>query len=118
LNTPAPIVTSTNAAHPGDILSLYGTGLGPVNAPDNQAPGIVSPLGISVQVLVAGQSIAPLYAGLAPLFPAEDQINFQLPAVGQIPEGCSIPIVVMVNGMASNSAALAISDSGSNCPAQ
>jgi uncharacterized protein (TIGR03437 family) len=118
LTTPAPIVTSTNAAHPGDILSLYGTGLGPVNAPDNQAPGIISPPGISVQVLVAGRSISPLYAGRAPLFPAEDQINFQLPAVGQVPEGCSVPIVVMVNGGASNSATLAISNSGSNCPVQ
>jgi uncharacterized protein (TIGR03437 family) len=118
LVTPAPIVSSTNAAHPGDILSLYGTGLGPVNAPDNQAPGIVSPPGISVQVVVAGQSITPLYAGRAPQFPAEDQINFQLPAAGQVPQGCSVPIVVMVNGVASNSATLAISNSGSNCPAQ
>ena len=117
LVTPAPIVSSTNAAHPGDILSLYGTGLGPANAPDNQAPGIVSPSGISVQVAVAGQSITPLYAGRAPLFPAEDQINFQLPAMGQVPEGCSVPIVVMVNGVVSNSATLAISNNSSNCPA-
>jgi uncharacterized protein (TIGR03437 family) len=118
LVTPAPIVSSTNAAHPGDILSIYGTGLGPVNAPDNQAPGIVSPPGISVQVVVGGQSITPLYSGRAPLFPAEDQINFQLPAADQVPQGCSVPIVLMVNGVASNSATLAISNSGSNCPAQ
>ena len=116
--TPDPFVTSTNAAHPGDILSLYGTGMGPVNVPDNQAPGVVSPLGVTVQVLVAGQPLSPSYAGRSPLFPGEDQINFQLPAVGQVPEGCSVPIVVMVNGAASNSATLAISDSGSNCPAQ
>jgi uncharacterized protein (TIGR03437 family) len=113
-----PIVSSTNPAHPGDILSLYGTGLGPVSAPDNQAPGIVSPPGIRVQVMVAGQAISPIYFGRTPLFPAEDQINFQLPGAGPVPEGCSVSIVVMVNGVASNSATLAISNIGSRCPAQ
>ena len=113
MSTPAPIITTTNAAHPGDYISLFGTGLGPVNAPDNQAPGGVSPAGISVQVVVGGQIIAPLYAGRAPQFPAEDQINFQLPA--GVALGCGVPVVVVVNGAQSNSATLAIASSGSAC---
>lgn len=117
LNTPDPVVTAANPAHPGDFLALFGTGLGPVTVPDNQAPGPVSPPGISVSVTVAGQTIVSLYAGRSPEFPAEDQINFQLPASGMIAPGCSVPIVVQVNGVASNSATMAIANGGSSCSA-
>ena len=117
LNTPDPVVTAANPAHPGDFLALFGTGLGPVTVPDNQAPGPVSPPEISVSVTVAGQTIVSLYAGRSPEFPAEDQINFQLPASGMIAPGCSVPIVVQVNGVASNSATLAIANGGSSCSA-
>jgi len=115
-NTPGLYVTSTNSAVPGDYVSLFGTGLGPVSTPDNQAPGTaISPPGISVQVMVAGQSITPAYNGRSPQFPAEDQINFQLPPAGMVPEGCSVPLVVIVNGVQSNSATLAISSKGGAC---
>ena len=36
----APILLS-NAAHPGETVVLYGTGLGPITTPDNVAPGSV-----------------------------------------------------------------------------
>jgi uncharacterized protein (TIGR03437 family) len=49
LNTTDPILSATNAARPGDVLELFGTGLDPVNAPDNDAPGgAISPPGITL----------------------------------------------------------------------
>jgi uncharacterized protein (TIGR03437 family) len=115
-NTNNPIPSSANAARPGDILEVFGTGLGPVDAPDNDAPGgVISPPGIVVQVFVGGQALTPLYAGRSPQFPGEDQINFQLPPKGQVAEGCSVSISVVVNGVNSNTATLPIASAGGAC---
>ena len=115
-STNDPILSATNAARPGDFLELFGTGLGPVNVPDNDAPGgAISPSGITVQVLVGGQTITPIYAGRSPQFPGEDQINFQLPPAGLVAEGCSVSVSVVVNGVRSNTATLPIASSGGAC---
>lgn len=116
VNTADPILSAANAARPGDVLELFGTGLGPVNAPDNDAPGgAISPAGLTVQVLVGGQAITPLYSGRTPQFPGEDQINFQLPSAGLVSEGCSVSVAVVVNGVTSNSATLPIASAGGAC---
>ena len=118
LSTSDPIPSSTNPARPGDILELFGTGLGAVNTPDNDAPGgVISPPGLTVQVIVGDQSITPLYAGRSPQFPAEDQVNFQLPPAGVVAEGCSVSVSVVVNGATSNTATLPIASSGAACSA-
>jgi uncharacterized protein (TIGR03437 family) len=119
-NTANPYLSATNAARPGDILELFGTGLGPVDAPDNDAPGgAISPPGIDVQVVVGGQSIKPLYSGRSPQYPGEDQINFALPTVGLVAEGCEVSISVVLNQVSSNTATLPIASSGvcSSAPA-
>jgi uncharacterized protein (TIGR03437 family) len=116
VSTTDPYLSATNAARPGDILELFGTGLGPVNAPDNDAPGgAISPPGITVQVFVGGQAITPIYAGRSPQFPGEDQINFQLPPAGLVAQGCSVSISVVVNGIRSNAATLPIAGGGGAC---
>ncbi len=110
----------TNAANPGDFMSLYGTGLGPVTGGDNVSPGAVTPAGIdlnNVKVLVGGQVIAAEYAGRNAVYPALDQINFHLPADGSVPEGCYVPIAVQVNGQVSNYGTMAVSNSSRTCPA-
>jgi uncharacterized protein (TIGR03437 family) len=64
---------------------------------------------------VGGQALTPLYAGRSPQFPGEDQINFQLPPKGQVVEGCSVSISVMVDGVNSNTATLPIAIAGGAC---
>jgi uncharacterized protein (TIGR03437 family) len=116
LTTPNPLLSASNAAHPGDFVTIFGTGLGPVNVPDNQAPGgAISPTGLSVKVIVGGQTITPTYAGRSPQYPGEDQINFQLPSGNSIPTGCSVAVTITVNGAASNAATLPIVQSGQYC---
>ena len=117
LTTPNPFLSATNPAHPGDYLTIFGTGLGPVSVPDNQAPGgAVSPTGLTVQVQVGGQTVVPIYAGRSPQFPAEDQINLQLPATDALATGCAVTVTVTVNGATSNTATLPIAPSGqSSC---
>lgn len=90
----------TTPGTPGSVMILYGTGLGPISGvADNVAPGAVTTPG-TVTVTVGGTQASVLYAGRAPQFPGEDQINIQLPQ--NVPLGCYTPAVVTVNGIPSN----------------
>ena len=107
----------TNSVAAGGVLEVYGTGLGPITVADNGPPGQVVPAGIDVKVLVAGQTITPLYAGRAPGFAGEDQIDFQLPSDASVPDGCFIPFAIQVNGVVSNYGTFAKTTGGKTCTA-
>ena len=113
----APLNALTNAAAPGQFLVLYGTGLGPVSTSDSDAPGQVVPVEISVQVLAGNKAITPIYAGRQPQFPGLDQIVFQLPSDDSVPDGCFVPLAVVVNGVSSNYGTFAKATGSSTCPA-
>jgi uncharacterized protein (TIGR03437 family) len=80
------VVTASKPAHPGEIVILYATGLGPTTPPvqPGQIPTTAAPLvnGSDFQVLLDGQA-APAedvqYAGVAPSFAGLYQINLLLP---------------------------------------
>lgn len=91
----------TAPAWPGQVMILYGTGLGAVQVADNIAPGAQDLLAAAgVRVLVGGRAITPLYAGRSPGLPGVDQINFQLPS--DIVTGCTVPLQIRV-GMVTTS---------------
>ena len=77
------LVTSENPAVDGEVVLLYGTGLGPVsNTPvdgteASDAP--LSPTQNAPQVSIGGQTASVLWAGLAPGFVGLYQINVQVP---------------------------------------
>jgi uncharacterized protein (TIGR03437 family) len=112
----APLNSLTSAANPGQVILLFGTGLGPINGLDNDAPGPVSPQ-VDVKVLVGGLTLTPLYAGRSPQYPGLDQINFQLPNDASVPDGCFVPVAIQANGVVSNYATLAKTTTGRTCPA-
>lgn len=88
----------TSPARPGQVMILYGTGLGPVTVPDNAPPGAQDLLAqAGVRVIVGGREIVPAYAGRSPGFPALDQINFALPS--DIAVGCTVPLQVRSGGV-------------------
>ena len=97
-------------ARPGQTLILWATGMGPVTGGDNVAsPGVnflTNGSGDTVQVIVGGVAITPLYAGRAPGLAGADQINFVLPS--NIPTGCTVSLQVSVNSVLSNVSFLAI----------
>jgi len=100
----------TTPGTPGSVMILYGTGLGPISGPDNVPPGAVS-TGGTVTVTIGGTAATVLYAGRAPQFPGEDQINIQLPA--NVPLGCYTPAEITVNGVPSNDFVLSTATAGS-----
>ena len=96
-----PVTTAlTTPVHAGEWVTLWGTGLGSAD-----------PSGISVKV--AGISVPPSYAGLAPGLPGVDQINFQFPA--GVPDDCYVPIAVEAGGRTGNTPSIAAASAPGPC---
>lgn len=106
----APVLMS-NAAHPGETVVLYGTGLGPITTPDNVAPGSVQ-VGTDVTVTIAGQTVTPTYAGRTPQYAGEDQVDFVIPA--NVVTGCYVPVSVTATGQVSQDFVLPVAPTGSS----
>jgi uncharacterized protein (TIGR03437 family) len=104
-------VLLTKAAHPGETVVIYGTGLGPITGPDNVAPGSVQ-VGSDVVVTIAGQIVKPTYAGRVPQFAGEDQIDFVIPA--NVVTGCYVPVSVTASAQVSQDFVIPIAASGTD----
>lgn len=112
--TSQPLNTALKAARPGQTLILYGTGLGalPAGTLDSAPPpaGQINQAG--VELFVGGRRANVAYAGRAPGFAGEDQINFVVP--GGV-EGCSIPVAIKIGNIVSNYTTIAIAPNGGTC---
>ena len=100
-------ITMINAAHPGQALILWGTGLGAVTGDETQPPESVD-LGSGVQVLVGNQTATVLYGGRSSS-PGLDQINFVVPAGIN---GCKASIAVVVKGVTGNVTSASVAPAG------
>jgi uncharacterized protein (TIGR03437 family) len=108
-----PINSLQQVAVPGQVLTLWGTGLGPATFPDNVAP-TPGNLPIQTEVFVGGKSAAVLYNGRSPCCSGVDQIALQVPA--DTPLGCWVPVYVRTKGTnVSNFVTIAVSADGSPC---
>lgn len=107
-----PLNTTQATAKPGQVLILWGTGLGPVPYADNIAP-TPGNLPAQVQVFVGNQPAAVTYSGRSPCCAGLDQLVFNVPQ--NAPTGCYVPIQVTVNGVPSNAVTAAIDKAGAPC---
>jgi uncharacterized protein (TIGR03437 family) len=103
--------------HPGDVVILWGTGLGGVSWNETQLPPpsqLVS-LAAPVQVYV-GNTVAPPapsdYHGRSGCCAGLDEVVFTAPAGV---EGCHVPVGVKAGAVMSNVATIAISNTGQTC---
>jgi uncharacterized protein (TIGR03437 family) len=103
--------TFANSAKPGDILTAWATGLGPIGTPDNVLPASF-PNFPNVTVFVGGQAAQIIYAGRSGCCAGVDQISFTVPVVTN---GCNVPVTVVSGAVSSNTVALPISDLGGAC---
>lgn len=107
-----PLNTTESPAKPGQAVILWGTGLGPVAVPDNQAPPAAD-LPFNVQIFVGGKLATKLYSGRTPCCSGVDQLVFYVP--NDTPQGCYVPVQVQVGGTFSNQVTMAIDASGQKC---
>ena len=100
-------------ARPGQVIVLYGTGLG-ADAQSDSTGGTSGDKTASanIKVVVGGQEITPVYAGRASALPGTDQVNFTLPA--NVSQGCFVPANIKVGSTVSNTVSLAIAPEGQN----
>ena len=110
--TDQPVNDLFHPAAPGQVLTVWGSGLGPVAGDDSQ-PGPVENLDADVHVFVGDTESQVLYKGRSPQFPGLDQINLRLSE--NVPLGCRVPITVVVDGRTSNFGTLAIASRGERC---
>lgn len=110
--TAVPVNTLTTPAAPGQLLILYGTGLGPVTFDESQ-PAQAGNVGANdFELDVAGVPAVVSYHGRSACCAGLDQINFQVPAAA---DGCYVPVYVRVGGIVSNFTTIAVSSDGQAC---
>jgi uncharacterized protein (TIGR03437 family) len=108
-----PVNTNSLTAKPGQVVTLWGTGLGPALGPDNAAP-TPGDLPVNAEVFVGGRPARRLYAGRSPCCSGIDQIVFEVPP--DTPQGCWVPVHVRTEGnVTSNVTTLAIQPDGAPC---
>jgi uncharacterized protein (TIGR03437 family) len=100
------------AANPGEIVTMWGTGLGAISASDANPPPVGNLTANNPMVYVGGKLVAPIYHGRASCCAGLDQIVFTLPANVT---GCNVPVAVEIGNTISNFVSLAIAPSGSTC---
>ena len=108
-----PLNSKSAPAKPGQVVILYGTGLGAGLNPDDVAP-LAGDLNIPLEIFVGGKLAKKYYSGRSPCCSGLDQITFTLP--DDVPVGCYVPLQLRTHGSEpSNVVTLAITSDGSGC---
>jgi uncharacterized protein (TIGR03437 family) len=107
------LLSSTNAANPGDTIVLYGTGLGAAPGDESVQQTPVN-LSTPIEVDIGGVSAKVAYHGRS-IFPGLDQINVVVPSVGG---GCYTSLVVVTGNYVSNFPSIPVAASGRICTDQ
>jgi uncharacterized protein (TIGR03437 family) len=96
----------SNRARRGEVIQLFGTGLGPVqgNVQDGVPPGNALPLTRAPQAYISGVEAAVQFSGLHSLFPGLYQINLVIPNRPFITG--EVPVVLVTGGVDSNTASI------------
>jgi uncharacterized protein (TIGR03437 family) len=101
---------TTYAASPGDVLTVYGTGLGPVNPPvvSGAAPDPNNPsMTVATPTVLVGGIPAILYGSALTQYPGVYQLNIQVPQ--GITAGSAVPLQLQMGSItSSNSTVIAV----------
>jgi uncharacterized protein (TIGR03437 family) len=107
-----PLNTRSASAKPRQVIILWGTGAGPIAAPDNVAPPAGN-LPFPFEMTIGGKPARLLYNGRAPCCSGVDQIVAEVP--DDAPQGCYVPVQVKAGDVWSNVVTMAIEPNGQTC---
>jgi len=107
-----PLNSLENSAVPGQVITMWGTGLGAGLGGDRDAP-TAGDLPTMVSLAVGRKVARILYKGRSPCCAGLDQLVFEVPA--DVPLGCWVPVQVNAGGRMSNVVTMAISRDGGSC---
>lgn len=111
-----PINSAALPAQPNQVITMYGTGLGPV--PNDTVAPASGNLPTAVKVFVGSESVPVTYSGRTSCCAGLDQIVFTLPKDAAL--GCWVPVYIQTGGAetsaeTSNVVTMAISAKGAAC---
>jgi uncharacterized protein (TIGR03437 family) len=101
----------TNSFRPGQTVTFWGTGFGPISGEDAAPPPTGNLPGANVTAMIGGQTATVTYAGRSS-YAGVDQINVTIPSGVS---GCFVSVGLFVNGVASNFTSIAVSNTGNVC---
>ena len=108
--------TYCGAANPGDTLTLWATGLGPVSGNDASGAGLGQNMpNIPLTVWLGGVQAPVVYQGRSGCCVGEDQIAFTVP--NNVPTGCAVPLLVQIDNQISNTTVMPVAIGSRNCTA-
>ncbi|MGB7758414.1 MAG: hypothetical protein WBL61_01215 [Bryobacteraceae bacterium] len=115
-------VSPTSAAASGQIITLWGSGLGADTAVSDTTYTAPRQMNVPLTVYVGSSTVPVVWAGRSG-YPGLDQINIQLPApnytlsTSPLPRGCSASLTAAdsATGVGSNSVTLPIAMGGGPC---
>jgi uncharacterized protein (TIGR03437 family) len=110
-NEGGQLLSLTNAANPGEYLTLWGSGLGPVTGDETQYQAPADLTNIPIEVDIGGVGATVTYHGRS-IYPGLDQINVIVPAGVS---GCNVSVVVTAGGVPSNLATIPVAATGRIC---
>jgi uncharacterized protein (TIGR03437 family) len=105
------LLSQTNAANPGEYLTLWGSGLGPVSGDETQYQTPANLTNIPIEVDIGGVSATVTYHGRS-IYPGVDQINVIVPPGVS---GCNVSVAVTAGGVVSNFATIPVTAGGRIC---
>jgi uncharacterized protein (TIGR03437 family) len=106
--------TFCGAANPGDTLTLWATGLGPVTGNDAAGAGLGQNMpNIPLMVWLGGVQAPVIYQGRSGCCVGLDQIVFTVP--NKVPTGCAVPLLVQINNQISNGVAIPVASGSRTC---
>ncbi len=109
------VVLPTASASPGEVVTIWGSGLGADTANDDRTYPAKQDNLNDAQVYIGGVQATVAYAGRSQ-YPGLDQVNVTLPTeAAGLQTGCSISVVVIANGKSSNFGTLPINAGGGVC---
>ena len=103
--------TVLNAANPGEAWIIWGTGLGAVQGDEAGGP-LPGALPYSIKVFVGDKEAQVIAGSRSGCCAGVDQVAFFVP---EDISGCYVPVYVVVEGVTSNFATMAIAPSGDFC---
>jgi uncharacterized protein (TIGR03437 family) len=106
------VVSPSNAPNPGEIVTLWATGLGAVSGDESQPAQQADLTNIPLKVFIGGQPANVLFRGRNACCSGVDTIYVTVP---QGLTGCANSVIIQIGNLVSNATTIPIGTSGRNC---
>ena len=106
------VVSPSNAPNPGEIVTLWATGLGAVSGDESQPAQQADLTNIPLKVFIGGQPANLLFRGRNACCSGVDTIYVTVP---QGLTGCANSVIMQIGNLVSNATSIPVGTNGRNC---